>query len=212
MGHLFLQGPIGIGKSHLLRKLLLPHLDLVGGYFVQRIYEKDRDRAFSLIPISDAEGFVPEKSVERMEPDERTFLYSRGGKWHVLKNVFEIQGTAFLQAGVRNGKKLILLDEIGGIELDCPVFMETVLGVLESGVPTLGVLKSEQNRAIQNKVIQNRVVQNRRPALQNANEVDGRSYLEKIRNHPGIRLCNISAENYSKIEKMAEAFIKAAMQ
>ena len=81
------------------------------------------------------------------------FLYFDGEKTEAKPDLFA--GTAASYLRENKGKKLILLDEIGGVELLDPEFRKALYAALEGDISCLGVLKLEasmrnmcQNRAI----------------------------------------------------------------
>jgi nucleoside-triphosphatase THEP1 len=144
--NLFLLGKIGTGKSSLIRENLLPYLELVGGFFVQRIFMGGSSVAFRLLPVTTAGEYILNRKVETLGGLENIFLFNDGrGNWHSNMEVFITDGTRYLHESIATGKKVILLDEIGGIELHCPPFMEAVMEVLSSPVSVLGVQKAPEN-------------------------------------------------------------------
>jgi len=56
---------------------------------------------------------------------------------------FKTDGIEILRSSAQ--RKLCLLDEIGGIELFVPEFMEELLCRIDSQIPCIGVLKSQKN-------------------------------------------------------------------
>lgn len=70
---------------------------------------------------------------------------SNGLNMDFKKNLqfFKTGGIEILRSYTR--KEFCLLDEIGGIELFVPEFMEEVLCCLDSQVPCIGVMKSRKN-------------------------------------------------------------------
>lgn len=142
--HLFLQGEPGLGKSSLLRKALLPHLKDVGGFFVSRVIIGGKTRGFSLNPVGDPEGYCLNKRVTGLAAVANLFLHSdEAGTWHSRLDVFS--GAAAASLTHTRGKKLLLLDEIGGVDLGCPEFVALVREVLKGPLPVLGVIKSPGN-------------------------------------------------------------------
>ena len=115
---LFLTGPIGCGKSTVIGQALGDKLVQCGGFLTRR--HREPYRYFTL-----------------ESPDgtyKKTFLSFGAGKPEIALSAFsEIPLTG----------KVLVLDEIGGIELLNPAFTAALEAVLNSNVPILGVIKGE---------------------------------------------------------------------
>lgn len=195
MKHLFIQGAIGIGKSTFIRSLLLPYLSEVGGFFVQRIYIGKRYQGFSLKALTEQRDYVLNRQVKNLKEAEHVFLYcDEEGRWHQRPEVFAA-AAEYLHQLLSADKKLILLDELGGIELDCQPFMEAVLNVLEGDIPVLGVLKSVRNRHILNHHL---AVKLENPCC----------YMQKILEMPGVEVREMTLENEEEEKSRMRMFIK----
>lgn len=144
--NLFLLGKIGTGKSTLIRNTLLPFIDRAGGFFVQRVLISGTCAAFRLLPVTGAEDYLLEKEELSLERLSGIFLRSDGrGNWSSNMAVFRTTGVRCLQESASSGKKLILLDEIGGVELHCASFMRALKKIISGPLPVLGVLKAPAN-------------------------------------------------------------------
>lgn len=200
--NLFLQGDIGVGKSMLIKENLLPYLPKVGGFFVQRIFIGDRYAAFKLNPVQEAEEYQLNKYVTSLDLADNLFLYSDDqGKWFRNPEVFENSGIAYLKKSISEKKDLILLDELGGIELDCPTFMKVVMEILNGNIPVLGVLKTPQNaKKLESSLADNSKISEKRP------------FLNCIKYHPLLELLNVTEKNYQEINTRVKTFMEAALQ
>ena len=135
MKHMFLQGPICSGKSTLLRDALIDYLPSVGGFFVQRLFVGDRYRAFSLNTFTTPDRYILNKNVPQIDHEKGVFLYCRDdGQWEYKLDVFEIYGALCLEQGIAEGKKIMLLDEVGGIDLYCSNFVQTLQKTLDDDI------------------------------------------------------------------------------
>ena len=115
---LFLTGPIGCGKSTAIRAALGDNLSQCDGFLTRRYRE-------------------PHLRFTLESPDganKETFLDFSTGKPEVNLQVFS---RTFLRGLV------LVLDEIGGIELLNPEFTAALEAVLKSDIPILGVIKGE---------------------------------------------------------------------
>lgn len=136
--HLFLQGPRGVGKSSLLRQILLPHEKLLCGFVTQRLFEDGRQAGFRAVTLE--QGFPP---LEAIYARDQTGVFIFHGRKDIT--VLEKTLARVEEAGRESRCKLFLLDEIGGIELASPYFRRILQRILESGKPCLGVWKSREN-------------------------------------------------------------------
>ena len=114
----FLTGPIGCGKSTAIGRALGDKLPLCGGFLTRRYRE-------------------PHLHFALESPDgvyKKTFLDFAGGKPEVDLSVF---------SDINLTGKVLLLDEVGGIELLNPAFTAALEAALNRGIPILGVIKGE---------------------------------------------------------------------
>jgi nucleoside-triphosphatase THEP1 len=200
--HLFVQGPIRSGKSELIRELLLPKIAKVGGFFVQRIFVGDTCQAFSVNPIHSSEDYLLNRKVRQIEEAKRIFLYrGHDDKWHFQSEVFETDGVLCLKKSVEQGKQLILLDEIGGLELQCTSFMQTLFSILDGEIPCLGVLKSEANSRKLDAYLANDTTdtETRRP------------HWNMVGSHPKVTVLDLSPEYYHQVKNIISDFVEGAL-
>jgi len=137
---LFLQGRSGVGKSRLLRETLVPYTGAVAGFTVQRLTQNGELVGFRAASI---EGGFPPGEAEYTQKTAGVFILRGRQNVPVLEE-------AILRAEEESRKsrrKLVLLDEIGGIELVSDVFMDTLNRLLSGGKPCCGVFKSHENLA-----------------------------------------------------------------
>jgi nucleoside-triphosphatase THEP1 len=149
MNNLFIEGPIQTGKSTLIRKVLKetfgPELDGVTGFTSQRITEEDGHLlGFRLAPADESISIVANPVGM-----EHVFKWFGPDGPHIDMNVFEIAGTEYMKNAltqIASGRaQIVLLDEIGGHELACDAFRESLYELLDSDAPCIGVIKSPAN-------------------------------------------------------------------
>ena len=216
--NLFIEGNIRLGKSTLIREILLPFFPKVGGIFVQRIFIGERYVAFKLNPVREAEDYRLNKYVNSLSGMDNLFLYSDvRGQWQAKKEIFESGGVAYIKESIEDNKKLILLDELGGVELNCPAFMETVMTALNSKIPVLGVLKSSRNVGKLNAALtSNRAgnCANSVRAVSAEKKVRGDSgacFLQRIKSHPEFELLRVTENNIPEIKSKVKKFVERAL-
>lgn len=126
---LFLTGPIGCGKSTAIDRGLGDRRDRLKGFVTLREGQTPKPERFWLETLPKGERAV--------------FLDLTGEKPRIDLGVFSDLGVQSLQKGP------LLLDEIGGIELLCPAFLEALEETLSGETPVLGVVKlSESSLAL----------------------------------------------------------------
>lgn len=198
---LFLEGDIGIGKSTIIREALLPFLPGVGGFFVQRIFIGDSYAAFQFHEVGTAAAYQLNRYVSSLDGMDNLFIFSDArGRWHKDLRVFTNEGSACLKKSMAAGKRLILLDEMGGIELACPVFMQAAGEVLDGDIPVLGVLKSRRN------------IQKLTDGLAGADRrgENNAALLSRIKDHPRVELLPVTEATYPEIRARVKAFVEGA--
>ena len=117
--HLFLTGSIGCGKSTAITVALGEKITQCGGFLTRRYRE-------------------PNLHFRLESPDgqhSETFLDFSDGKPRLNMDVFSQSGVSLLRGDI------LVLDEIGGIELLCPEFAAALEQVLRADIPVIGVLK-----------------------------------------------------------------------
>ncbi len=132
--HLFLEGPVQTGKSTLIRQAISPYIDHLGGFSSQRLWQDGRPCGYRLLPAHELQldaPYAPGMSG--------IFMYHHKDTSFKNPDVFATLGVKLLEESA--GKKLILLDELGGSELLLPAFRSKLYEILEGPIPCLGVLK-----------------------------------------------------------------------
>ncbi len=146
----FLTGPIRVGKTTIILKLL-DRLNLnPGGFFVGRagkdkawlkfyfiaaeLYKKNR---FNISPA--------DKAADNKVDKKLIFAYreDRCEKWVIRTEVFNNMGVELLENGIC--LDIVIMDELGNFEKRAKPFQDKVQELLDSNVLVLGVLKDADN-------------------------------------------------------------------
>ena len=127
---IFLTGPPGCGKTTAIRTVL-PRLAIeAGGFYTEEIREDGTRTGFRLLTLDGQEAVLA---------DVRLRGVPRIGKYGVDLEALEQTGVRSIRDAIET-KQLVVVDEIGPMELLSPAFREVVMEALESPVPVLGTI------------------------------------------------------------------------
>jgi nucleoside-triphosphatase len=122
MKNILICGPPGVGKTTLIKKIL-EKLDLkAGGFYTEEIKENNRRVGFKIFSLDNQEGILAHISIKGAK---------RVGKYGV--NIYDLEniGVKSLSQALREDD-LIIIDEIGKMEIFSDKFKEKVLDCLHS--------------------------------------------------------------------------------
>lgn len=136
--YFFLQGKRQIGKSFLFLNTLSPIWKNVAGYYVQRLYTNEKVVGFRAVNALDG---IKKLDIEYSSNLDNVFFCNGKHDISVLEKII-LQVENDCQKTTCN---IILLDEIGGIELASSVFMQSLKKILHCQKKCAGVIKSKNN-------------------------------------------------------------------
>jgi nucleoside-triphosphatase len=122
MKNILICGPPGVGKTTLIKKIL-ENIDLkAGGFYTEEIKENNRRVGFKIISLDNQEGILAHISIKNSR---------RVGRYGV--NIYDLEniGVKCLNQALKDDG-LILIDEIGKMEVFSEEFKEKVLDCLNS--------------------------------------------------------------------------------
>jgi nucleoside-triphosphatase len=122
MKNILICGPPGVGKTTLIKKIL-ENINLrAGGFYTEEIKENNRRVGFKIISLDNQKGILAHISVKGMK---------RVGRYGV--NIYDLEniGVKSLSQALRDDD-LIIIDEIGKMEIFSDKFKEKVLDCLNS--------------------------------------------------------------------------------
>lgn len=133
--NIFICGPPGSGKTTLIKEILKELKIPAKGFFTQEI-RKDKERiGFEIVSLNGKRGILAKKGLKSQ------YKVSKYGV--ILKDLEEI-GIKEIEEGLK-GNYLILIDEIGKMELFSLKFREIILKALESKNKILGTIMMRKN-------------------------------------------------------------------
>lgn len=153
MSAFFLTGAVQTGKSTAIRRFLYANPALrPGGFLTVSVPTAAGFDVFLVPPVWTADDLTPDALAGR-----------RGGVYEQHPESFDGRGCALL---AEQGCDIVLMDELGRMELGAHAFRAAVLAALGGDTPVLGVIKPEHN-----------------------------AFLDAVRAHSGVGLFPLTAEN-----------------
>ncbi len=138
--HLFLQGQIRIGKSSILLESLNSVAPFVSGFMTQRLIENGKIVGYRAVVVNGV--LYPLEIPYKPELDSVFLLKGEQNICRLEKVISQAE------QNIQNPLvKIVLLDEIGGIELISNQFMDILKRIISGSKPCLGVIKSGEKLA-----------------------------------------------------------------
>lgn len=133
MGKTFLlTGHPQSGKTTIIRKVVDELGDLAGGFYTEEIFGAGGRKGFFLITLEGQKAILAHKDIQASPT-------CRIGRYGVDMHVLETLGVGALQQALKT-KKVVVIDEIGKMELLSPLFRETVMQAILGPCIILGTI------------------------------------------------------------------------
>jgi nucleoside-triphosphatase len=130
--HLLLTGPPGCGKTTVILRLLERLRDLrLAGFYTEEMRQGGQRVGFEVIGLS---------GQRRVLAHVRLSSRHRVGRYGVDPSALETIIQLELLTDQASEADLIVIDEIGKMELTCPSFVEVVPNLLEGAVPVVATV------------------------------------------------------------------------
>lgn len=171
--HLLITGRPGTGKTTLISELVSLWPERCGGFITEEIRERGERIGFRVRSLDGHIGILA--SIHLMSP----YRVSRYG---VDVESLEKIGVEAIQRAIAS-KEIIVIDEIGKMELYSQKFKQAVLAALDSPGRVLGVIHLA-------------------PIL----------FLDRIRSRPDVALFEVDGENNSAIKKKIISIIESGIK
>ncbi len=135
---ILLTGRPGSGKTTTIRRIVSRLTREVGGFYTEEIREKGRRVGFRILTMDAQEGVMAHVDIQ--SPD-------RIGKYGVDLTVVDTLAVESLQRA-KSENSLIIIDEIGPMELLSSKFKSEVLDVINGDSDVLGTVAKRKNEFI----------------------------------------------------------------
>ena len=133
MRRFLITGPPGIGKTTAVRKVAHSLGGLADGFFTEEIRDKGGRKGFRLLTLRGESG-----TLAHLSPGEGP----RIGRYTVNLTDLESIGVASILRALTSGSVLII-DEIGRMELLSERFRQALLDAFESGIDIIATIREE---------------------------------------------------------------------
>lgn len=130
MARVLLTGKPGSGKTTTLRKILAGYGDSVGGFYTEEIRDGGRRSGFRIVTLDGQEGILA-RTGSGAGP--------RIGRYRVDLDSLEDVGVGSLRRALQT-VSLVVVDEIGPMELLSKSFCDIILDIIKRDVCVLGTI------------------------------------------------------------------------
>ena len=144
--NLMLIGDRGVGKSTIIRDNVIHCLKNIDGFFSQRILIDGQKVGHRLCDINSVDLYNYELNIniDNIELIDNVFINKNSdGTFNFNKSIFVYEMNRILDKQFKS--RLIILDEIGGMELAIEEIKDKLFTILDNNIPVLGVIKSNEN-------------------------------------------------------------------
>jgi len=124
-------GPPGVGKTTAIRKVASSLGEDADGFYTEEIREKGSRRGFKIVTLRGESGLLAHMSLGHGP---------RLGRYRVNLEDLESIGVRSLLRAIDSGRVLIV-DEIGGMEMLSKEFREAVQRALDSGIDIVATIR-----------------------------------------------------------------------
>jgi nucleoside-triphosphatase len=127
---ILLSGRPGCGKTTLVKRLVNHLAQSAGGFYTEEIRDRGTRVGFKIATLDGDEVVFAHVEIESS---------ARLGKYWLDLPALEAVGVRAVREAVQRGR-LVVIDEIGPMEIRSPVFRETVKEALDSKAPLLATI------------------------------------------------------------------------
>lgn len=161
---ILLTGRPGVGKTAVIKSVVSLLNRRAGGFYTRELRSEGSRTGFEIVTLDGRTGWLASKSSTQIYKEELTM-----GKYRVNLRAIDSIAVPALHRALKAGR-LIVIDEIGPMEIASELFRQTVLEILNSNAAVVGTVVQRPN------VFADRVKAHHRVRLQTVT-VDNRNRL-----------------------------------
>ncbi len=133
--NIFITGRPGIGKTTMIKRLIKDLRLDAGGFYTEEIREQGIRKGFRIRSISGEEGIFAHVNIEAPY---------RVSKYGIDIQILNTIGVKAIDDAIEKNT-VVIIDEIGRMEIFSPDFQKAVVRALDSKKPVLGVIQQREN-------------------------------------------------------------------
>jgi nucleoside-triphosphatase len=127
---ILLTGRPGCGKTTLVKRVMADFVAPAGGFYTEEVRQSGQRVGFEMVTLAGQEALLAH--VDFKTPQ-------RVGKYGVDLSALQTVGVVALREAMR-ARQLVVLDEIGPMELPSAIFRDVVTEIFDIGVPMLATI------------------------------------------------------------------------
>ena len=136
MKNVLLTGKPGIGKTTLIKKVIDHLKEKVGGFYTEEIREGGQRKGFKIRTLDGEEGILAHKGIKS--------AYRVGSYGVNLRDLDNLAWSSVKRAV--EGKEVVVIDEIGKMELYSKKFREAVIEALGIPKPVVATIGAQHHK------------------------------------------------------------------
>lgn len=125
-----LTGRPGCGKTTLIKRVVNELALPAGGFYTEEIRERGQRVGFKIVTLEDKEAVFAHVNFKTSQ---------RVGKYGLDLNALDTFGANAVRTAAR-ARQLVVIDEVGPMEIQSRIFCDVVNETFDSGVPILGTI------------------------------------------------------------------------
>lgn len=172
---ILLTGQPGVGKTTAIKSIVSLLGPRAGGFYTREVRARGQRTGFELVTLDGRTVWLASRSPAKIFEEEVPF-----GKYRVNLRAIDSFGVPALRRAVK-ANQVVVIDEIGPMEIVSELFCRTVLDILASDIPVVGTIAQRPN-----------------------------AFADRVRAHPRVELRLVTFANREQIPPQVAAALTAA--